>query len=290
MVKNRHAGQIRELGFAAPAGRPRGVETLSLEEFRSRAVADLAGPPRRPTFHHLLTLERGTLRHVVDFADHTVEPGGWLWVRPSQVHQWGDLAGAEGTLVLFEPDFLDPATVVAARLNDAYAPTVYEPDAPEQQRLAAAAGHLAHAFGDPGTVPLDVRQAVLRHLLAVLVLRLAHVPGGTGPEASETFLRFRDAVERTFTRTRRLEDYARTLGYSARTLTRATQAAAGVNAKDFIDRRTILEAKRLLAHSEQTAAQVAARLGFSSATNFTKYFHQRTGTTPIAFRASVRTR
>lgn len=62
-----------------------------------------------------------------------------------------------------------------------------------------------------------------------------------------------------------------------------------MNAKEFIDRRVVLEARRLLAHSDHTAARIAARLGFTSATNFTKYFHQRTGTTPIAFRAAVRT-
>jgi hypothetical protein len=30
------------------------------------------------------------------------------------------------------------------------------------------------------------------------------------------------------------------------------------------------------------------RLGFSSATNFSKFFHQRTGTSPLAFRHAVR--
>ena len=50
----------------------------------------------------------------------------------------------------------------------------------------------------------------------------------------------------------------------------------------------LLEAKRLLAHGDQPAAKIAARLGFSSATNFTKFFHQRTGTSPLAFRHAVR--
>ncbi|MEU7145090.1 helix-turn-helix transcriptional regulator [Nocardia sp. NPDC046473] len=84
-----------------------------------------------------------------------------------------------------------------------------------------------------------------------------------------------------------MQDYANTLGYSARTLSCATPAA-GVGAKEFIDRRLILEAKRLLAHSDQTAARIADRLGFSSATHFSKYFHQRTGQTPIAFRNAIR--
>ncbi|NEK96466.1 helix-turn-helix transcriptional regulator [Modestobacter muralis] len=96
------------------------------------------------------------------------------------------------------------------------------------------------------------------------------------------------AVERGFLRRRRVEDYARELGYSPRTLSRASLAATGVGAKEVLDRRVVLEAKRLLAHTDRSAAQVGAQLGFSSATNFSKYFHQRTGTSPIVFRAQVR--
>ena len=54
------------------------------------------------------------------------------------------------------------------------------------------------------------------------------------------------------------------------------------------DRRIILEAKRLLAHSNRTAAQIATQLGFTDATNFSKYFQQRAGLSPIAFRTAVR--
>jgi AraC-like DNA-binding protein len=64
--------------------------------------------------------------------------------------------------------------------------------------------------------------------------------------------------------------------------------AAGIGAKDYIDRRVLLEAKRLLAHGDQPAAKIAARLGFSSATNFSKFFHRRAGTSPLAFRQAVR--
>lgn len=52
----------------------------------------------------------------------------------------------------------------------------------------------------------------------------------------------------------------------------------------------ILEAKRLLGNGDQSASRIAAQLGFTTATNFSKYFHQRTGQTPIAFRATVRSR
>jgi len=282
--------EIPEVPFAAPPGTPAGVEVMSLDELRARHPAGSLHRPQRPAFHHLLTLDAGTLSHTVDFTGYALEPGCWLWVRPGQVQQWGDLTGAEGTLVLFEPGFPDPATVHAARLDDPFAPAVRQPVGEDRAALDAAVRHLRQEFEAGAALPAEVHVSLLRHLLAALVLRLAHLTAkvGSGPaEPGETYLRFRRAVEQDFTRTRRVEDYAHALGYSPRTLSRATLATAGIGAKEFIDRRVILEAKRLLAHSDRSAARIADHLGFADAANFAKYFHQRTGTTPIAFRTTV---
>ncbi|MEU5382915.1 helix-turn-helix domain-containing protein [Kitasatospora cineracea] len=285
---------IPEVPFTAPPGAPAGVEVLTLAELRARRAAATDGDfhrPQRPAFHHLLTLERGSLRHTVDFTAHTVEPGSWLWVRPGQVQQWGELGDADGTLVLFEPGFPDPATVAAARLDDPFAAALLHTDGTDREALRHAVRHLHREYASGADLPADIHHALLRHLLAALLLRLANpaVPcGSTATEPGETYRRFRQAVEHHFTRTRRVEDYARLLGYSPRTLSRATIAAAGVGAKEFVDRRVVLEAKRLLAHSESSAARIADHLGFADAANFAKFFHQRTGTTPIAFRTAVR--
>lgn len=287
----RAAPGIPEVGFAAPAGSPPGVEVLPLAQLRERVPAHVLAAPQRPAFHHLLTVASGELPHTVDFTRHTVAVGAWLWVRPGQVQQWHDLAHVEGTLVLFEPDFLDPATTEAAALADPHAPALLVPPPADEAAVREAARHLQREFDQAGTLPPDVQVPVLRHLLAVLVLRLAHLAGGGGAAAEphpEVFLAFRDAVERDFTRVRRVEDHARALGWSPRTLSRATRRAVGVGAKEFLDRRVVLEAKRLLAHSDRSAAQVAAQLGFASATQFGAFFSQRVGLSPLAFRARVR--
>ncbi|MFC9880812.1 helix-turn-helix domain-containing protein [Streptomyces libani] len=299
MVRKRQVGgepvpEIREVAFSAPAGRPAGVEVLTLAELRARADACQLATPHRPGFHHLLLLDRGRLVHSVDFREHLMAPGDLLWSRPGQVQHFGDLTGAEGRLVLFEAGFLDPATAAAARIEDWYGPPVRHPEGVAARGVAEALRQLHTEFGALGGLPLEIHLDVLRHLLAVLVLRAAHPGGAAGGErdgscaASATYLRFRDAVERGFTRSRRVADYARSLGYAPRTLSRATEAAAGVGAKEFIDRRVVLEAKRLLAHGDQSAARIADRLGFADATNFSKFFQRQTGTTPIAFRMAVR--
>jgi AraC-like DNA-binding protein len=268
------------------------VEVLSLTELRLRAREGALSAPKRPTFHHLLTLSSGALRNTVDFAEHVLEPGSWLWVRPGQVHQWDDPGRAEGTLILFEPDFLDPASVQLEGRNDVHSSPLLTPVGEELTALELATEHLRHEFYQASRVTPAVAVSVLRHLLAALVLRLGELPEPNPSAAQDhlsgVFVAFREVVEHNFATMRRVEDYATLLAYSPRTLSRATIAAAGVGAKEFIDRSVLLEAKRLLAHSNESAAQIGNELGFTDAANFSQFFRRRAGASPIAFRTNVR--
>ncbi|MEU8887759.1 helix-turn-helix transcriptional regulator [Streptomyces sp. NPDC048442] len=297
VVKKRQTSEsavppIPEVRFQSPSSAPAGVEVLTLAALRRNACSGAISVPHRPDFHHLLRLDGGELPLMVDFTSYRLLPGEWLWVRPGQVHRWDNLSGAEGTLVLFEAGFLDPATGAAARLDDPFGPTVRRPAGGDAEAARRALDHLDQEFRslrDGSPLPLETHLSVLRHLLAALVLRLAHI-GEERPacDTPDAFLLFRTAVERDFARTRRVEDYARDLGYAPRTLSRATLAAAGVGAKEFIDRRVTLEAKRLLTHSDHSAARIAGLLGFQDAANFGKFFQQRAGSSPLAFRTTAR--
>ncbi|MFI6865554.1 helix-turn-helix domain-containing protein [Nocardia sp. NPDC050406] len=292
MVRIRQTGNIiPDVGFAQPPGAPPGVEVLTLRQLHERTVGTPnIVAPQRPLFHHLLTTSE-TLCHTIDFTTYRIEAGSWLWVRPGQIQQWGDLAAAQGTLILFEPGFLDTTTLATACVDDPHAPTLIAPGPADRPGIDLAAEHLRHSFERFGRLPIDIHVCILRHLLSVLVLELSRVAADappSRPDRVDIYQRFRDAVERDFRSTRRLADYARELGYSPRTLSRATLAAVGVNAKEFIDRRVTLEAQRLLTHSDSSAARIAERLGFPSATNFNKFFRHRTGTTPMAFRNGIR--
>jgi AraC-like DNA-binding protein len=111
--------------------------------------------------------------------------------------------------------------------------------------------------------------------------------GGDGGEAA-AFVRFRREIERSFVHTRRVEEYAARLGCSVRTLTRASLAATGRSAKQLIDDRVALEAKRLLAHTDQPVADIGRVLGFPEPTNFGRFFAREVGFSPGHFRAKAR--
>ena len=108
-------------------------------------------------------------------------------------------------------------------------------------------------------------RGLLRHQLAVLLIRLALLPGADAgghptnrPQRTEavTFHRFRREVERGYPGTRRVEDYAARLGCSVRTLTRACLAVTGRSAKQVVDERVALQARRLLAATDEPVARI----------------------------------
>ncbi|MER5748795.1 AraC family transcriptional regulator [Streptomyces sp. NPDC002088] len=284
---------VTSVPYRATAGAPPGAEVLDFPGLLDRAHGhglDLY-PPKRLAFHELLTVHAGTLRCSLDFSEYELTEGDWLWLRPGQIHQYdSDLTAAEGTVVLFTPGFLSPATVESARVDQPTWRTPLRPAGADAVALRGVLDLLESEYRRLAGLPLEVHIDVLRHLLSVLVLRLTHAQGAqeAAGAGSEPFRRFQQAVERDFARTHRVEDYAQMLGYSVRTLTRVTRAAVGSGAKGFIDDRVMLEARRLLWHTDLPAAAVGDRLGFPDATVFTKFFRHRAGETPAGFRARVR--
>jgi AraC-like DNA-binding protein len=278
---------IADVRFSEPAGTPPGVAVLSLRGLYERARDNRVDPyaPMRPDFHHLITVGSGQLGASVDFTEHRVGPGEWLWTQPHQILQfYPDLSAVSGTVVLFRSAFLDPVSVVAHadRLTDGGV-VVCSAAATDAARL------LVTTYEQSDELPHDARIDVIRHVLSALVIRIAYTASRERVNATNTtFLRFREAVEHDFAQTHRVEDYARVLGYSTRTLTRACREATGHGAKRVIDERVVLEAKRLLVHTELSGLAIGARIGLPDPSAFTKFFRTRTGETPAAFRTRAR--
>lgn len=138
--------------------------------------------------------------------------------------------------------------------------------------------------------------ALLRHQLAALLLRLALLSdsdGGPQPASrsasrteSGTFRLLCRELEQGYQRSRRVEDYADRLGCSVRTLTRACLAVTGRSAKQVVDERVALQARRLLAATDEPVARIGQRLGFAEPTNFGRFFTREVGVSPGSFRAA----
>lgn len=78
--------------------------------------------------------------------------------------------------------------------------------------------------------------------------------------------------------------YADKLNISQRYLSRITAVVASKTPKQVIDGYLIQEAQQLLANSRLTIQEISLRLGFTSQSMFSRFFHKQTGTSPITFR------
>ncbi|MBE4738665.1 MULTISPECIES: helix-turn-helix domain-containing protein [Streptomyces] len=247
----------------------------------------------RIDFHVVMLFEAGPVHHMIDFTEHEAVAGELLWIRPGQVHRFSRPTEYRGTVLTMQPGFLPRATVEATGLYRYDLPPLLRPDEAQLAGLRASSAQLEREYVDTGTLPPGLHTAVLRHSLTAFLLRLAHLAAGSTAEEEHrpddtTFTRFRDAVERDFAVNHSVSAYADALGYSRRTLVRAVRAATGETPKGFIDKRVVLEAKRLLAHTDLPIGRVGVAVGFPDAANFSKFFQLHAGATPVAFRAELR--
>ncbi len=274
-----------------------GIETLLLSDLPGRVRPERLHLLQRPNFHHLFLCLSGHGHHRVDFADLEMDPGTLIQVQPGQVQQFGLDSFAEALMIIFAPEVLLSGKSNSGEERDqAFGDTPWPPriqlESDDFRLIRRAFEDLHEEYQRTDGSALS--RMLLQHLLHALLLRLRRIV--VKQEATPTipsslahiFRLFQKEVESTFERTREIEAYATRLGYSTRTLTRASLAMAGVTAKAFVDARVLLEGKRLLAHSELSVAQIAYQLGFSEATNFAKFFKRATKGSPLEFRNAFR--
>ncbi|GCB44333.1 AraC family transcriptional regulator [Streptomyces sp. NL15-2K] len=246
----------------------------------------------RIDFHVVMLFDDGPVHHMIDFAEYEATAGDLLWIRPGQVHRFSRTCEYRGSVLTMQPGFLPRATVEATGLYRYDLPPLLHPEEPQLAGLRSALAQLQREYEDTTTLPLSLHTSVLRHSLTAFLLRLAHLAASSAEAARRrsdtTFTLFRDAVEKGFATNHSVSAYADALGYSRRTLVRAVRAATGETPKGFIDKRVVLEAKRLLAHTDMPIGRIGAAVGFPDAANFSKFFQQHTEMTPAAFRAELR--
>lgn len=283
--------QLPEIRFDNPRLSKVGVELITLQEIRAKvSVAELVSP-QRVDFFLLLLVEKGDGIHVVDFVEHRLCAGDVLLIQPGQVQQWRPGADFQGLMVLITPDAFGPsvgfhqAGVSVLGLDDW--PTKGAPD-----------GHLfKQSLLDLLRVRADLEafdggeraSLIIRHALITVMLRLGQalaksLPVQAASQEASIHRLFAHQLSAGLTQRMTVLDHAKRLGYSESTLSRACVQVVGLTAKQVIDRRVALEAKRLLAHSQMPVAHIGHQLGFSEPTNFVKFFRRLCGETPQSFR------
>ena len=252
--------------------------------------------PHRHSFYEIIWVVDGAGMNVADFEEHAIRPHTVFLISPGQVHVVRVDRPLSGYMLLFTADFL-ALDRLATHTTDATAglpffrrgaanPVLVLHDG-EASELRAIAEDLLAEFASRAAW----RREMLRARLMVLLLRLGRVARRQEDRVApvpSSVARFQALIDDRFRRLHRVAEYARLLGLTPGHLNDLTKAATGQTASALIDARLLLEAKRLLAHSDATTAEIAAHLGFGDPSYFGRFFRRHVRRSPGAFRAAIR--
>lgn len=174
-------------------------------------------------------------------------------------------------------------------LFDAALPVDLTRSALEAHELEEAVVRLQREFTWSAPAHATATEARLVTLL-VSAVRATHEITGThkgngarGPRAA-LVARFREAVESNLRSGWAVNRYAKTLGVTPSQLRAACLEVTGEPPMRIVHDRLILEAKRSLMYTSMTVSETAYDLGFSDPAYFSRFFSERVGCSPAAFR------
>ncbi|MGW1818753.1 helix-turn-helix domain-containing protein [Streptomyces sp. NPDC002125] len=212
--------------------------------------------------HELVWVRGGTLTSRVEDRVFTVSEGHGLWMPAGVVHGGRATAGAEFHDAFFAPDrtpfaFEEPQAIAMTPLLESLLTHLSRPDLDAEARARAEA------------VVFDVLQPSERQLALQL-------PGDPRIDAIAEALLDDPADDRS------LEEWARALGISDRTVTRAFRHTTGLS---FAQWRQVLRVHRALTLLSEglDVTTVSEVLGYAQPSSFIAAFRRVMGTTPGAF-------
>ncbi|MFJ5229443.1 helix-turn-helix domain-containing protein [Kitasatospora sp. NPDC088391] len=272
--------ELHELDVPEP-----GLVPFAVGRFDALGPLSRADFPHRHAFYELAYVTTGSGTHLVDLAEHRIEPPVLFTVLPGQVHHWRGVRELDGWVLLLNEDFLlrHPEDLALLRTLGAGPPV--RPERAAHRELSYLMKELTaeHEAGLEGGV--GVLQALL-HVLLVRASRAARAGIGGGPRSAVHPLaeRFGRMIAEGGRADRSVLALARELGVSAGYLHEVVKEATGRTPARLVREQQTLEAKRLLATTDLTIRQVSAAAGFSDPAYFCRFFRREVGCTPGEFR------
>ncbi len=122
------------------------------------------------------------------------------------------------------------------------------------------------------------------NFLEMLNSRVVDVGGKKLSHSTALFSRFIELVNKYCEKEHSIGFYADKLCISSHYLCSLIKLSSGMTVKEWIDKALISQAKMLLKSTDSQVAQISHKLGFCNPSFFGKFFKQRTGMTPQAYR------
>ncbi|MCC9136148.1 AraC family transcriptional regulator [Pontibacter silvestris] len=231
-------------------------------------------------------LKQGSGTFTVDFTTQDIQPGRMFFVAPNAIHHLDTQQETtlEGWTLLIHLDYL--ADYGSNLVDLLYSQLqVQSLDIPlESQRKLDQIFNLLHTELQSQEAWKDT---AVNAYLAILLTEFKRLSAATTPELKHLDSRYEEFLQlmhQDFKEVKDVESYAERVNLSTKQLNRICKEASGKTARQLIDYRIMLEARRLLHHTSLSVKEIAYELGFEEPSSFIKFFHRFSEHTPLQYR------
>jgi AraC-like DNA-binding protein len=245
----------------------------------------------RHNYYEIFIFESGGGHHEIDFEVFEIADRSIHFVSPGQVHLVKRELDSTGWVIFFSRDFyylnLQDKNILfdLPFLNNNSARPLLNLDASAFLPLLSLAQSIAREYDSTN----DFREELIRSYLNIFLIECRRQFDDSGQPANEganatPFRTFRVHLEENFTSLHQVQDYAGLMAITEKFLNDLCKRSSGKTASELIHERIILEARRLITHSELNNKEIAHFLNFDDPSHFSKFFKRKTGDSPSDFR------
>jgi AraC family transcriptional regulator, transcriptional activator of pobA len=254
---------------------------------------DLFFVPHRKDFYMLVFVKQGGSRHWVDMVPYTIKPDTLYFTAPQQVHLKEEAVPMKGTSICFTEEFLG---LEENRLLKQL-PVIQNPYNGHELLLASVdvafiedivaklLEEYHHKLGWRNSMLLAYLRVLLIYISRLYTARFTH---DDSPADRDLLKKFKTLITENFTQSHDVAGYASMLHLSAGHFSELIKEQSGKTAIEHIHDRLLLEAKRMLFHTNGSIKEIAYQLGFEDASYFNRFFKRLAGSTPLLYRKTVR--
>lgn len=236
----------------------------------------------RHKYFELILIEQGGGKQWIDFLQVDLKDCSCYLIAPQQIHLLERTEKTLGTVIQFGEEMIKDSSLLS-QLKIVGQPILFEVHVEKfrtmQQFVALAETTLLpHQTAYRGKV-----EGFLQHLCFHLLTSNSKAL----PPIDSLYLSFVQLVEQQFKDWHTVAEYTKMLGITESKLGKVVRAYRDQTPLQFIHKRLLLEAKRLLLFENLSVKEVAYTLGFSYPSNFTAFVKNKTGVSPSALKKEI---
>ncbi|MFT4790489.1 MAG: AraC family transcriptional activator of pobA [Arcticibacterium sp.] len=248
--------------------------------------------PHRHNYYTVLIIKQAKGLHKIDFNSYELSDQQIFFVAPGQVHQVIESEKSLGYAMTFSNQFLIensiPLTFISGlNIFQNYGQT--PPLLPNKEQFHIIE-HFTDTIFDLFTSNVHMKNLSIGAYIKLLLIECNNIcsinPVETDIDSSGNNLirKFKELADINYSIEHSTSYYANELHITADHLNRTVKSKIGKTAKEYIQSRIIIEAKRLLYFTELSNKEIGYELGFNEPANFSAFFKKHTQLSPSIFK------